>query len=144
MECLDLPFGSYEDHIDKVESKITERLRDQLGSARNANEMFRIFSQYNALLVRPRIRGAIREYQTQLIQKVKEDTEYLHDKFKGGYQNSGVALAMRQRDIPPVAGQVMWTKQVTFSPWFFKPINTKNYLKKFPLESKVWIECKSM
>ena len=44
--------------------------------------MFRIYSQYNALLVRPRIHGAIREYQTQLIQKVKEDIEHLHDKFK--------------------------------------------------------------
>ena len=73
---------------------------------------FLIFTQYNALFVRPRIRGAIREYQTQLIQKVKEDIEYLHDKFKLGYQNSGAAAANRMRDIPPVAGCVMWTKQV--------------------------------
>ena len=47
------------------------RLRDQLGTAKNANEMFRIFSRFNALFVRPHIRGAIREYQTQLIQRVK-------------------------------------------------------------------------
>lgn len=95
-----------------MESKITERLRDQLGSARNANEMFRIFSQYNALFVRPRIRGAIREYQTQLIQKVKEDIEHLHDKFKVGYQNTGSSQADRQLDYPPVAGCVLWTKLV--------------------------------
>lgn len=44
--------------------------------------MFRIFSRFNALFVRPHIRGAIREYQTQLINKVKEDIEALHDKFK--------------------------------------------------------------
>jgi hypothetical protein len=43
----------------------------QLGTAKNANEMFRIFSRFNALFVRPHIRGAIREYQTQLIQRVK-------------------------------------------------------------------------
>ena len=42
-----------------------------MGTAKNANEMFRIFSRFNALFVRPHIRGAIREYQTQLIQRVK-------------------------------------------------------------------------
>jgi dynein heavy chain 1 len=51
----------YEERIDLVETRITSRLRDQLGTARNANEMFRIFSKFNALFVRPRIRGAIRE-----------------------------------------------------------------------------------
>ena len=91
----------YDDRIDRVEARITSRsellglftcpnslhlikeplknlisfffirLRDQLGTAKNANEMFRIFSRFNALFVRPHIRGAIREYQTQLIQRVK-------------------------------------------------------------------------
>ena len=44
--------------------------------------MFQIFSRFNALFVRPHIRGAIREYQTQLIQRVKDDIETLHEKFK--------------------------------------------------------------
>lgn len=79
---LSLSLIRYEERIDRVESRIAARLRDQLGSARNANEMFRIFSRYNALFVRPHIRGAIREYQTQLIQRVKEDIENLHKKFK--------------------------------------------------------------
>ena len=34
--------------------------------------------------MRPHIRGAIREYQTQLIQRVKDDIESLHEKFKVG------------------------------------------------------------
>ena len=72
----------YDERIDRVETRITARLRDQLGIARNANEMFRIFSRYNALFVRPHIRGAIREYQAQLIQRVKDDIESLHEKFK--------------------------------------------------------------
>ena len=58
-------------NLPQVETRITARLRDQLGAAKNANEMFRIFSRFNALFVRQRIRGAIREYQTQLIQRVK-------------------------------------------------------------------------
>ena len=65
----------YDERIDRAETRITARLRDQLGTAKNANEMFRIFSRFNALFVRPHIRGAIREYQTQLIQRVKDDIE---------------------------------------------------------------------
>lgn len=72
----------YADRIDRVEARITAHLRDQLGTAKNANEMFRIFSRFNPLFVRPHIRGAIREYQTQLIQRVKDDIEALHEKFK--------------------------------------------------------------
>ena len=72
----------YAERIDVVETRIAAHLRDQLGTAKNANEMFRIFSRYNALFVRPHIQGAIREYQTQLIQRVKEDIDGLHQKFK--------------------------------------------------------------
>ena len=75
-------FCRYDERIDRVETRIAARLRDQLGTAKSANEMFRIFSRYNALFVRAHIRGAIREYQTQLIQRVKDDIETLHNKFK--------------------------------------------------------------
>ena len=74
--------NSYDDTIDKVEMAIAARLRDQLGTAKSDNEMFNIFSHYNALFVRPHIRGAIKEYQPQLMQKVKDDIEGLHQKFK--------------------------------------------------------------
>lgn len=68
-EAWDAAVKRYEERIDRVETRITAHLRDQLGTAKNANEMFRIFSRFNALFVRPHIRGAIREYQTQLIQR---------------------------------------------------------------------------
>ena len=68
--------------IERVEARRKARLRDQLGTAKNANEMLRIFSRFNALFIRPHIRGAIREYQTQLIQRVKDDIESLQEKFK--------------------------------------------------------------
>ena len=84
IEAWDSAMKRYEERIHRVETRITARLRDQLGTAKNANEMFRIFSCYNALFVRPHIRGAIREYQTQLIQRVKDDIEQLHNKFKVG------------------------------------------------------------
>lgn len=81
-DAWDAAVQRYEERIDRVETRITAHLRDQLGTAKNANEMFRIFSRFNALFVRPHIRGAIREYQTHLIQRVKDDIEALHEKFK--------------------------------------------------------------
>ena len=82
LESWEAAVNRYEERIERVEARITAHLRDQLGTAKNANEMFRIFSRFNALFVRPHIRGAIREYQTQLIQRVKDDIETLHEKFK--------------------------------------------------------------
>ena len=51
----------YDKCIDHAESEITARLRDKLGAAKTATEMFRVFSRFNALFVRPRIRGAIQD-----------------------------------------------------------------------------------
>ncbi len=102
----------YDERIDRVETRITARLRDQLGTAKNANEMFRIFSRFNALFIRPRIRGAIREYQTQLIQRVKDDIETLHDKFKVQFPNSKACRMSKVRDLPPISGSIIWARQV--------------------------------
>jgi len=54
----------YNERVTRVENQIIARLHDRLGTARNANEMSCMFSKTNALLVRPKIRGAIQEYQT--------------------------------------------------------------------------------
>lgn len=102
----------YEERIKRVEARITTKLRDQLGSAKNANEMFRIFSRFNALFVRPHIRGAIREYQTQLIQRVKDDIGTLHEKFKIQFPQSKACRMSKVRDIPPVSGSIIWAKQI--------------------------------
>ncbi|KAK3093975.1 hypothetical protein FSP39_022394 [Pinctada imbricata] len=102
----------YDERIDRVETRITARLRDQLGTAKNANEMFRIFSRFNALFVRPHIRGAIREYQTQLIQRVKDDIEALHEKFKVQYAQSKAARMSKVRDLPQVSGRIIWSRQI--------------------------------
>lgn len=91
-EAWDAAVARYEERIDRVEARITAHLRDQLGTAKNANEMFRIFSRFNALFVRPHIRGAIREYQTQLIQRVKDDIEALHEKFKVSYSDKAKTI----------------------------------------------------
>lgn len=114
LESWEAAVHRYEERIERVEARITAHLRDQLGTAKNANEMFRIFSRFNALFVRPHIRGAIREYQTQLIQRVKDDIEALHEKFKVQYAQSKCCRMSLIRDLPPVAGSIIWVKQIDY------------------------------
>jgi dynein heavy chain 1 len=42
--------------------------------------MFGVFQIFNALITRPRIKGAIQEYQIQLLTKVEKDIEILRNK----------------------------------------------------------------
>jgi hypothetical protein len=58
------------------------------------------------------IRGAIRESQTQLIQRVKDDIEALQEKFKAQYIPSKSYRMSKIRDIPPVASSIIWAKQI--------------------------------
>ncbi|KIM50786.1 hypothetical protein SCLCIDRAFT_1225109 [Scleroderma citrinum Foug A] len=104
--------NAYNERVARVENQIIARLRDRLGTARNANEMFRVFSKFNALFVRPKIRGAIQEYQTQLIDSVKEDIKRLHDKFKTQYRFSEAFHMSQMRDLPPIAGAIIWARQI--------------------------------
>ena len=48
--------NAYNERVSRVENRILARLRDRLGTARNAKEMFRVFSEFNALFVRPKVR----------------------------------------------------------------------------------------
>ena len=92
------------ERIDMMETRITARLRDQLCIAKNAFEMFRIFSRLNALVVRHRIR----EYQTQLMHRVKDVIETLHEKFKAQYMQSKACMIFHGRDLPPISGLHTW------------------------------------
>jgi len=102
----------YEERIERVEARMTTHLRDQLGTTKNANEMFRVFSRFNSVSARPHIRDAIREYQTQLIQRVRDDIEALQEKFEAQYIHSKCYRMSRIRDIPPVAGSIICAKQI--------------------------------
>ena len=74
--------------------------------------MFRVFSKFNALFVRPKIRGAIAEYQTQLIDTVKDDIAKLQDRFKQQYGHSQAHSMSQLHDIPPISGSIIWARQI--------------------------------
>ena len=103
---------TYNERTSRVENSIIARLRDRLATAKTANEMFRVFSKFNALFVRPKIRGAISEYQSQLIDNVKHDIAALHERFKQQYGHSEAHAMAQLRDLPPVAGAIIWARQI--------------------------------
>ncbi|SPN99639.1 probable dynein heavy chain, cytosolic [Cephalotrichum gorgonifer] len=104
----------YNERTARVENSIITRLRDRLGKAKNANEMFRVFSKFNALFVRPKIKGAIAEYQNQLLDHVKQAINGLHERYKQQYGNSETHLMAQLRDLPPVSGAIIWARQIEF------------------------------
>ncbi|KAI9809961.1 MAG: hypothetical protein M1825_000394 [Sarcosagium campestre] len=103
---------TYNERTSRVENSIIARLRDRLATAQTANEMFRVFSKFNALFVRPKIRGAITEYQTQLIENVKHDIASLHGRFKQQYGHSEAHAMAQLRDLPPISGAIIWARQI--------------------------------
>ncbi|WVQ73635.1 hypothetical protein IAR50_003215 [Cryptococcus sp. DSM 104548] len=103
---------AYNDRVARIENQIISRLRDKLATARNAQEMFRVFSKFNTLFVRPKIRGAIQEYQTRLIESVKEDIRQLRQKFTANYRNSQAYHMSQMRDFPSVSSAIIWARQI--------------------------------
>ncbi|RDA90155.1 hypothetical protein CP533_2196 [Ophiocordyceps camponoti-saundersi (nom. inval.)] len=104
----------YNERTTRVENSIIARLRDRLATAKTANEMFRVFSKFNALFVRPKIRGAIQEYQNQLMDHVKQAINGLHERFKLQYGHSEAHAMAQLRDLPPVSGAIIWARQIEF------------------------------
>ncbi|CAM1511285.1 Fc.00g087980.m01.CDS01 [Cosmosporella sp. VM-42] len=104
----------YNERTTRVENSIIARLRDRLATAKTANEMFRVFSKFNALFVRPKIRGAIQEYQNQLMDHVKQAINGLHERFKQQYGHSEAHAMAQLRDLPPVSGAIIWARQIEF------------------------------
>ena len=113
---------NYNERTSRVENSIIAHLRDRLATAKTASEMFRVFSKFNALFVRPKIRGAIGEYQSRLIESVKLDIASLHERFKIQYGHSEAHAMAQLRDLPPVAGAIIWARQIE------EQLN--NYMKK--------------
>ena len=103
---------NYEIRIDRVESQITEKLTDLLATAKTGDEKFRVFSKFNALFFRHRIRGAIQQHQAELIATVKEDIQQLQNMFKRSYTRSEAERMSTVRDLPPMSGKIIWAKQI--------------------------------
>ncbi|CAK5084784.1 unnamed protein product [Meloidogyne enterolobii] len=101
----------YKNHIVGIETQLASHLRDQLGSCKSADDMFSIFSRYNALFVRPHIQTAIREYQAVLIDRVREDIRILQETIIDPKKMELAIFVVEGYDIPEFSAKVMWLRQ---------------------------------
>ena len=53
---------AYEASTAKIESQLTQLLKQKLAKAVTANEMFQVFNDYNKLLMRTKIKGTVAQY----------------------------------------------------------------------------------
>ena len=78
----------------------------------DAEDMFRVFARFNPLLARTRVRAAVKEFQLQLMNTVGQAIEKLQSKFTHKYESSSASTIATIRGVPPVAGKVLWAKQM--------------------------------
>ncbi|CAB9499374.1 heavy chain, flagellar inner arm I1 complex [Seminavis robusta] len=102
----------YDLQMDAMEEKLAKLLRDKLTACQDAETMFRVFARFSLLLTRTRVRAAVKEFQIQLISTVAEAVEKLQSKFTHKYEFSSSAHISRLRGIPPIAGKILWAKQL--------------------------------
>ena len=78
----------------------------------DAEDMFRVFARFSPLLSRTRVRAAVKEFQLQLMETVGEAVSGLQAKFAHRYESSSAADLASARGVPPVAGKVLWARQM--------------------------------
>jgi hypothetical protein len=88
--------NAYNERVARVENQIIARLRDRLGTARNANEMFRVFSKFNALFVRPKVRVVFRVVFGEAVLTFRDF------RFVGLFKNTRRSLLILSRRISNV------------------------------------------
>jgi dynein heavy chain 1 len=70
--------------------------------------MFKVFSFFQPLFTRPRIKVAIREYQNQILQQVAKDIQTLKEKYMSERGNDQNNLLTGLRDYPAISNNITW------------------------------------
>jgi dynein heavy chain 1 len=111
-KALDMALEDYDQQMDAMEERLARLLRDKLTACQDAEDMFRVFARFNPLLARTRVRVAVKEFQMQLIATVAQAVAKLQSKFTLKYESSSAARISKLRGIPPIAGKILWAKQM--------------------------------
>ncbi|KAH3681221.1 hypothetical protein WICPIJ_007804 [Wickerhamomyces pijperi] len=100
----------YEKRLESVEDGIISDLKISLEKTTSSNEMFSVFSNFQSLLERPRIRGAVHDYQSQLLAIIKGEIDELQSTFNN--KSLDFSQLAKLRDFPSVAFNIVWGKQM--------------------------------
>lgn len=74
--------------------------------------MFRVFSRFRLLMLRPRVENAVTEFRRKLIATVEESIKKLQLKFSNKFESSAAWAISRVRGIPPISAKILWAKQI--------------------------------
>lgn len=102
----------YNDIVTNVEHKIVSCLRSQLTAAQDARGMFAVFSRFSEMLGRQNIRGAISDYQMELLNYVKNDISTLQNRLHIKYEHDHAYNMAELHDLPTVSGSIIWARQM--------------------------------
>lgn len=102
----------YNNEIEFQVKEIITKIRDLLGSSKNYNEMYKIFSKFSTLIKMPQVKSAVREYQESLLSKIQENTYDLFVRYKKKFETSGGMDIARHYGIPPLSGGHIWSEQL--------------------------------
>lgn len=103
---------NYNELISRVETSIVNRLREQLALAEDARSMFGAFSRFSSILARPKIRGAVTDYQHQLLEHVKNDVLVIQERLRLKDDHDPAQALARLHDISPVSRSIIWARQM--------------------------------
>jgi len=91
---------------------MTRRLKQKLEAVGdNGNEMFSVFTAYNKLLGRPKIRAAITQYQSKLLGNVQADIELI--KIKALNESKLDTSINNLREHPDVSNKLIYYVQLS-------------------------------
>ncbi|MCQ2815661.1 MAG: AAA family ATPase [archaeon] len=101
----------YNTEKNKIEEQIASSLTEQLASAQNENQQFKLFEKFGKFLNSPRVQTAISEYQNKLITYIYKCLGDLEEKLLQGYSSSSACQMNKVKGIPEKAGIVLWQIQ---------------------------------
>eukprot|EP00127_Corallochytrium_limacisporum_P003948 Clim_evm33s155 gene=Clim_evmTU33s155 len=102
----------YDEQVGLVEAELIVILQRLLNSAVSSQDMFETFNRFSMLFDRPRIRQSVRRYQTMLVERTQQDLQRLQQRFQRQYATSDAARTSEMRDIPGIAGAIIWANQL--------------------------------
>lgn len=100
---------NYSQQISLIEDELIAILRKELENCHSSKEMFSIFERYELLTKRIRVLNAVREYQHQLLDNVKTDTNFIRDSISSWTPTNA---AEEQFDIQSIIHDIVWRKKL--------------------------------
>lgn len=98
--------ATYTQSTAEIETQFAILIKDKLSKAPTPKDKFIVFSFYNQLLKRKKVRGAIQNYQSDLLSQVKSDIDALSRRIlQEKKHNHSLSTA---RDFPDISNRVIW------------------------------------